>query len=73
MDKRRLRDNSLHDCHDVSGRVIHGLLCLLDGNGVAMSVLILEVVWRTKDDETAIDHDCNLVAQLLSFVHAMSC
>ena len=38
-----------------------------------MPILVLQVVRGAINDKTTIDHNRNLVAELLSFVHAMCC
>ena len=72
VDERCLRDQRLDHVHDVALRVSKGFSALLDGDGVAMTILVLQVVWTAIDDKTSIDHDSNLVTELLSFVHSVS-
>ena len=52
--------------------VVEFLTGLPEGYSVAVPVLVLKVVWRAEDNESAIDHDGNLITKLLCLVHAMS-
>ena len=61
----------LHRVDNVLARVDKILFSLLDRDGVAMPILVLQIVGGAINDETAIDHDRNLVAELLSFIHTM--
>ena len=61
----------LHLVDNVLARVVKILFSLLDRNGVTVPILILQIVGRAINDETTIDHDRNLVAELLCFVHTM--
>ena len=62
----------LHHVEDVRLLVVELLAGLPEGNSVAVPVLVLEIVWRAEDNESAIDHDGNLITKLLGLVHAMS-
>jgi len=61
----------LNDGEDIRILVVELLTCLSNSDRIAMAVLILQVVWWTTDNEASIDHDCDLVTKLLSFVHPM--
>ena len=71
MHENRLWNEHPHIVDDVLVRVIELLLRLLDRDRIAVSILVFEVVRRAIDDEATIDHDGNLVTELLSLVHAM--
>ena len=71
MHENRLWNEHSHRVDDVRVCVIKLLLSLLDRDSVAMSILVLQVVGRAIDNEATINHDGNLVAELLSLVHTM--
>ena len=71
MHKLGLGHSIRHIVDNVLARVVKILFSLLDRDGVALPILVLQIVGRAINDETAIDHDRNLVAELLSFVHTM--
>lgn len=60
-------------------KLVEGLLWLalphimVDGKLVATSVGLQKVVWRAKCYNLAVDHNSNLITELLRLVHAMSC
>ena len=72
MDKLGLGNHYLDRLEKVSLLVVEVGSCLFHRNSVSMTILVLQIVGRAKDDEAAIHHDCELVAELFSFVHAMS-
>ena len=45
MHKARLGDERLHRIDDVQVHVVKLFLGLLDGNVIAMTILVLQVVW----------------------------
>ena len=71
MHKLGLGHSVLHLVDNVLARVVKIFFRLLDRYGVAMTILILQIVGGAINDETTIDHDRNLVAELLRFVHTM--
>ena len=66
-------DHCLDGIDDVGLLISELAIGLLHSDRVTMSILVLHVIWRTKNDESTIDHYSDLVAQLFSFVHAMGC
>ena len=52
--------------------VVKLLLLLLKLNGVSSTILSLQIVRCTENNETTVDLDSQFVAELLSLVHAMS-
>ena len=72
VDERGLWNQSLNHVDDVGRLIVELLLLLLDGDGIALAIGCLQVVGRAKDYETTVDHDSNLIAKLLCFVHPVS-
>lgn len=62
----------LDKSQNVCGTIIILSAILNQLDRVTESVFGLQVVWRAKDDESAIDHDGNIVTELFGLVHAMS-
>lgn len=49
------------------------LFCLLQSKSITLTIMLFQVSWSTITYESPIDHDSNLITELLSFVHSMSC
>ena len=45
---------------------------MLDTDGVALAIVLLEVAWTTIAYESTVNHDNDIVTKRLSFVHSMS-
>ena len=71
MDKLGLGNHYLDRLEKVSLLVVKVGSCLFHRNSVSMTILVLQIVGRAKDDKSTINHDCDLVTELLSLVHAM--
>ena len=71
VDELGRRDIIGHETLDAGLLIVEFLTILLQLNGVALTVLSLQVVGRAVDAEAAVNHDGKLVAELLSLIHAM--
>ena len=71
VDELGRRDIFGHKTLDTGLLVVELLTILLQLNGVALTVLSLQVVGRAVDAEAAVNHNGKLIAKLLSLIHAM--
>lgn len=73
MDQLGIRKLLTDQSGDLGPWVVIGRALLDQFNRIALSILRFEVVRGTKDDKTAVNHDCKTITELLSFIHAMRC
>lgn len=72
MHQERVREQGFNQLDDVLILIVEVCDCLFDLHGVPATILRFQVVWRAEHHESTVDHDRDLVAKLLSLVHAMS-
>jgi len=72
VDKLSCWNQSLDLADNVLVLVVELITGLSNGESVAVSILVFQVIRRAKYYEATINHDGNLVTELFSLVHAMS-
>jgi len=64
-----VRNIPLHNLRNV--HLFHHRDGLPDVKSIAYSISLLEVTWGTIADKSSVNHYCNIVTKLLSFIHSM--